>query len=123
LVPTADIPQGVDGLVVRVAGIRRYITVKSVVEVLREASIIRVPGAVPAVLGMVNHRGRVLTVADARRALDLAGDETTGREIVVVDWQARRFGVAVDAVVELVAGARTGLAEIELDRIAAAVFG
>ncbi|HEY8061204.1 MAG TPA: chemotaxis protein CheW [Gemmatimonadales bacterium] len=121
--PTADIPQGVDGLVVRVAGIRRYITVTSVVEVLREVSIIRVPGAVPAVLGMVNHRGRVLTVADARRALDLAGDQTTGREIVVVDWQARRFGVAVDAVVELVAGARTGLAEIELDRIAAAVFG
>ena len=95
----------------------------SVVEVLREASIIRVPGAVPAVLGMVNHRGRVLTVADARRALDLGGEPTTGREIVVVDWQARRFGVAVDAVVELVPEARTGLAEIELDRIAAAVFG
>lgn len=120
--PMAEVPQGVDGLVVRVAGVRRYIPVTSVIEVLREANIIRVPGAVPAVLGMVNHRGRVLTVADARRALDLAGDQTTGREIVVVDWQARRFGVAVDAVVELVAEARTGLAEIELDRIAAAVF-
>ena len=120
--PTAEVPQGVDGLVVRVAGVRRYIPVTSVIEVLREARIIRVPGAVPAVLGMVNHRGRVLTVADARRALDLAGDPTTGQEIVVVDWQQRRFGVAVDAVVELVAEARTGLAEIELDRIAAAVF-
>ena len=121
--PTADAPQGVDGLVVRVGGVRRYVAVTSVVEVLREASIIRVPGAVPSVLGMVNHRGRVLTVADARRALELAGEPTTGREIVVVDWQGRRFGVAVDAVVELVAEARTGLAEIELDRIAAAVFG
>ena len=120
--PMAEVPQGVDGLVVRVAGVRRYIPVTSVIEVLREARIIRVPGAVPAVLGMVNHRGRVLTVADARRALDLAGDPTSGREIVVVDWQQRRFGVAVDAVVELVAEARTGLAEIELDRIAAAVF-
>lgn len=120
--PMAEVPQGVDGLVVRVAGVRRYIPVTSVIEVLREARIIRVPGAVPAVLGMVNHRGRVLTVADARRALDLAGDPTSGREIVVVDWQQRRFGVAVDAVVELVAEARTGLAELELDRIAAAVF-
>jgi chemotaxis signal transduction protein len=118
----AELPQGVDGLVVRVAGIQRYIPVTSVIEVLRETSIIRVPGAVPAVLGMVNHRGRVLTVADARRALDLTGDPTTGREIVVVHWQQRRFGVAVDGVVELVGEARTGLAEIDLDRISAAVF-
>lgn len=118
----AEALQGVDGLVVRVAGVRRYIPVASVIEVLREARIIRVPGAVPAVLGMVNHRGRVLTVADARRALDLVGDATTGREVVVVHWQQHRFGVAVDAVVELAGEARTGLAAIDLDRIAAAVF-
>ncbi|MGH7593654.1 MAG: chemotaxis protein CheW [Gemmatimonadales bacterium] len=120
--PTPESPPGVDGLVVRLAGVRRYIPVASVIEVLRESRIIRVPGAVPAVLGMVNHRGRVLTVADARRALDLPGDAPSGREVVVVRWEQRRFGVAVDAVVELVGEARTGLAEIELDRIAAAVF-
>ena len=112
----------VDGLVVRIAGVRRYVPVENVIEVLREASIIRVPGAAAAVLGMVNHRGRVLTVADARRALDLTGDPESGREVVVVQWQQRRFGIAVDGVVELTGEARTGLAEIDLNRIADAVF-
>ena len=118
----ADATQGADRLVVAVAGVRRSIAVGSVIEVLREARIIRVPGGAPAVLGMVNHRGRVLTVADARRALDLVGEPTAGREIVVVHWQQRRFGLAVDAVVELADDARTGLADIDLERIAAAIF-
>lgn len=118
----ADAQEGVAGLVVRLAGVRRYIPVACVVEVLRDARVVRVPGAVPAVLGMVNHRGRVLTVADGRRALELPGDPTTGREVVVVEWLQHRFGVAVDGVVELTGVARTGLAEIDLGRIAAAVF-
>ena len=42
-VPTADAPQGVDGLVVRVAGVRRYIPVTSVIEVLREAVSLESP--------------------------------------------------------------------------------
>ena len=117
-----DGAKAVEGLVVRVAGVQRYLPIASVIEVLREANIIRVPGAVASVLGMVNHRGRVLAVADARQALELVGDPPSGRDIVVVHWRERRFGVAVDAVVELLGEARTGLAEIDLDRIAAAVF-
>jgi chemotaxis signal transduction protein len=110
------------GLVVQVAGIRRFIPVGSVLEVLREARIIRVPGGVPAVRGMVNHRGRIITVADAVRALDLPGESGVGGEVVVVEWRLRRFGVAVDAVVELNGEARTGLAEIDLEQIATAIF-
>lgn len=110
------------GLIVQVAGVRRFIPVGSVLEVLREARIIRVPGGVPAVRGMVNHRGRIITVADAVRALDLTGESGTGGEVVVVQWQQRRFGVAVDVVVELNGEARTGLAEIDLEQIAAAIF-
>jgi chemotaxis signal transduction protein len=71
---------------------------------------------------MVNHRGRILTVANAVVALALTGDAAAGREIVVVQHRGRRFGLAVEAVVELVGEARTGLAEIELERIAAAIF-
>ncbi len=111
------------GLVVQVAGLRRFIPVTSVLEVLRDASIIRVPGGVPAVRGMVNHRGRIITVADAIRALGLPGESGAGGEVVVVQWQHHRFGVAVDAVVELNSEARTGLAEIDLEQIAAAIFG
>jgi chemotaxis signal transduction protein len=113
---------GGGGLVVQVAGVRRFIPVASVLEVLRDARIIRVPGGVPAVRGMVNHRGRIITVADAVRALSLTGDSGDGLEVVVVEWQQRRFGVAVDAVVELNSEARTGLAEIDLEQIAAAIF-
>ena len=121
-VPTPDGERSVDGVVVRIAGERRYIAVTSVIEVLREARIIRVPGAAPAVLGMVNHRGKVLPVAEGCGALELTGEPVSGREIVVVRWQQRRFGIAVDGVVELAGEARTGLAEIDLNRIAAAVF-
>ncbi len=113
---------GSGGLVVQVAGVRRFIPVASVLEVLREARIIRVPGGVPAVRGMVNHRGRIIPVADAVRSLGLSGESGTGGEVVVVEWQQRRFGVAVDAVVELNSEARTGLAEIDLAQIAAAIF-
>ena len=120
--PIAEPGPGSSGLVVQVAGGRWAIPLSGVIEVLREARVIRVPGGVPAVRGMVNHRGRILTVADTSRALDLAGDGGSGSEIVVVEWQHRRFGVAVDAVVELHGEARTSLAEIDLERIATAIF-
>jgi len=121
-VTTPEPGGAVSGLVVEVGGARRYIPVGSVIEVLREARIIRVPGAVPAVSGMVNHRGRILTVASAVVALGLTGDPAAGREVVVVQHGNRRFGLAVESVVELVADTRTGLAEIELEQIAAAIF-
>jgi chemotaxis signal transduction protein len=117
-----EVGGAIAGLVVEVGGARRYIPVESVIEVLREARIIRVPGAVPAVKGMVNHRGRILTVANAVVALSLTGDAAAGREVVVVQHGNRRFGLAVETVVELVADTRTGLAEIELEQIAAAIF-
>jgi chemotaxis signal transduction protein len=121
-VPGTEPLKPASGLIIEVAGVRRYIPIAGVIEVLRESNIIRVPGAVAAVKGMVNHRGRILTVADAIRALELPGDSGGGREIVVVQHGNRRFGIAVDAVIELAADARTGLAEIDLERIATAIF-
>lgn len=118
----ADAPPAVGGLVVRVAGMRWFIPVGQVIEVLRNPEIIRAPGTTGAVRGMVNHRGRVLTVADAMRALELPGAAGEGTEVVVVEVAERRFAVAVDAVVELTAEARTGLAELDLARVATAIF-
>ncbi|MEO8715063.1 MAG: chemotaxis protein CheW [Acetobacteraceae bacterium] len=120
--PKAEASSGTAGLVVQVAGGRWAIPLANVVEVLRETRLIRVPGGVPAVRGMVNHRGRILTVADAVRALELSGDSGGAGDVVVVQWEQRRFGVAVDAVVELKSEARTGLAEMDLGRIALAIF-
>ncbi len=111
-----------DGLVLQVGGTRLFLGVAGVVEVLREVRLIRVPGAGPAVRGMINHRGRILVVADAARAL-AAGDTVGDRpDVVVAEAAGHRFGIAVDRVVELTADARTGLAALELDRIAGAIF-
>jgi purine-binding chemotaxis protein CheW len=110
------------GLVVRVAGVRWYIPAPRVVEVVRGAAVARIPMADPAVLGLMNHRGRILTVVDPVRALALPGASGGGRDLVVVEGGGHRFVVATDAVIELVPEARTGLAVLDVDRIAAAIF-
>lgn len=115
-------PHRVTGLVVRVAGVRWFLPVDGVIEVLRRPVVARIPAAPAAVRGLVNHRGRVLTVADPVRALTLPGDAGDGHDVVVVQAAGHRFAVAVDAVIELAAEARTGLATLDLAAVAAAVF-
>ncbi len=117
-----DAAPTVGGLVVRVGGSRWFIPVAGVIEVLRDAVIVRVPGAIPAVRGMVNHRGRIITVVDPTRALELPGEGAEAGEVVVVEVAGRRFAVAVDGVVELSAEARTGLATLSLTQLADAIF-
>lgn len=120
---TSEALPRVTGLVIRVAGGRWFVPVSQVIEVLREPVVARLPAAGAAVAGVVNHRGRVLTVADPVRALELAGEGSAMRDVVVVDVAGRRFAVAVDAVIELLAEPRTGLATLDLEAVARAVFG
>lgn len=120
---TDDSAPAVAGLVIRVGGVRWYLPVGSVIEVMRAPPVARVPTADAMVVGLVNHRGQILTVADPVRALQLAGGGAAGRELVVVEAGGHRFAVAVDAVIELAAEARTGLATLDLDAIAHAIFG
>lgn len=120
---TSEALPRVTGLVVRVAGTRWFVPVAQVIEVLREPVVARLPGAGPEVAGVVNHRGRVLTVADPVRALELPGQPGGQRDIVVVSVDSHRFAVAVDAVIELLAEPRTGLATLDLGAVARAVFG
>ncbi len=97
------------GLVIGAAGTRWLLPVTGVVAVLRQPEVIRVPGAVPAVKGLVHHRGRIIPVADVIRALELPGASADGNDLVVVDSPAgQRFAVAVDAVIELTRGAAGG---------------
>ncbi len=120
---TADSRPKATGLVVRSAARRWFVPLAGVVEVLRRPVIARIPAAPPAILGLVNHRGRVLTVADPIRALELAGPTAEGWDVVVVEARGRRFALGVEAVIELAHEARTGLATLELERVADAVFG
>ncbi len=111
------------GLIARAGGVRWFVPVAGVLEVLRAPVVARVPGAPPALLGVVNHRGRVLPVADPVRALGLSGASGISVEVVVVEGGGRRFGIGVDGVVELAPAARMGLATMDLDAVAAAIFG
>ncbi len=110
-------------LIFRVGAGRWYLPVASVVEVLRRVPVTRVPGAASAVRGLVNHRGRVLTVAHLGQILDVPLDLAGSEEVVVVEAGGHRFALAVDGVLELSGEPRTGLAMIDLDQVASAIFG
>ena len=110
------------GLVLRAGGVRWFVPAGQVIEVLRGAAIVRIPGSPAAVRGVVNHRGRIVTAADPIRALELPGEGSGATEVVVVQVPGRRFAIVVDGVVELTAEARTGLATLDLNLIATAIF-
>src|SRR6185295_3331176 len=61
--------------------------------------LISVPCTPTFVVGVVNYKGRILTVLDLRRLLGLSGEGVTkGSKIVSVEAGDMTFGIAVDAV-------------------------
>lgn len=87
-------------LAFRVADLQCAVEVPLAREVLPAQSATRVPGSAPAVSGLVNVRGVLVPVVDARRALGYpAGD---GDSIVLLDIAGRAAGLLVDEVLDLV---------------------
>lgn len=117
----SDAAGGTSCLIFRLGAQRCYLPVESVVQVMRGISLTRVPASVAAVRGLVNHRGKVLTVAHMGEILGVPQDGGPG-DVIVVEDGGRRFALAVDAVLELSAGTRTGLARIDLEQVATAIF-
>ncbi len=79
------------------------INVLQVQEVLRVTEITPVPGAPEFVLGIVNLRGHIVTVVDARRLFHLPPRESDDNSrIVIVEISKKTIGVLVDAVTEVV---------------------
>jgi purine-binding chemotaxis protein CheW len=88
-----------DCLVFSLAGERYGIEMPHVLEVLPLREPVPVPGTPSFVLGVVNHRGRILTVLDLRRLFDLAGQEVAERSrVVAVEAGGMTFGVYAEAV-------------------------
>lgn len=86
-------------LVFSLAGERYAIEAASVLEVMPLRDLTAVPCTPPTILGVVNHRGRILPVLDFRRLLDLPGQEVgEKRWIVVVDADGMTFGIGAEAV-------------------------
>ena len=98
--PDADTLQFVSFVV---AGEEFGIDILRVQEIIRPVPVTRVPHAPPAVDGVVNLRGRIVPVVDARRRFGLPPrtDEGEGR-VVVVEVGGRTVGLVMDAVREVI---------------------
>ena len=79
------------------------INVMQVQEVLRMTEIAPVPGAPGCVLGIINLRGNVVTVVDARELFGLSrNDNTDQTRIMIVEINKLIVGLLVDSVAEVV---------------------
>ena len=87
----------------RLSGELYGVNVMQVREVLRHSEITPVPGTVHHVLGIINLRGNVVTVIDARRLFRIELSEVTDRSrIVIAESCEQVIGILVDAVDEVV---------------------
>ncbi|MCP3687505.1 MAG: chemotaxis protein CheW [Gammaproteobacteria bacterium] len=79
------------------------INVMQVQEVLREIEVAPVPGAPHYVMGIINLRGNVVSVIDARVRFGLSPrDSTDFTRIIVIEVQQHIIGILVDSVAEVV---------------------
>jgi purine-binding chemotaxis protein CheW len=82
-------------------GERFAVAAEHVIEALPLGEPTPVPGTPPFLLGVVNHRGRVLAVLDLRRQLVPEGDGTAElTETVAVHVDGMSFGIAAESVQE-----------------------
>lgn len=87
----------------KLAGEKYGINVMQVQEVLRYSEIAPVPGAPDYVLGIINLRGKVVTVVDIRARFVLPSAEVTDNSrIVVIEAEDHVIGILVDSVAEVV---------------------
>jgi purine-binding chemotaxis protein CheW len=108
-VPTTGI-QGArrgDGVITRwvgfqVEGQSYALDILHVQEVLAAAEIEPVPGTPPAVMGVINLRGRIVTVIDLRRCLGFGG-ASLDRPccVIVAEIEGEPMGLRVDGVAEI----------------------
>ena len=70
-------------------------------EVIAQQPATRIPGAAVEVDGLINVRGTLLTVFDARRALDDTGPRVQDGSVLVIETNGRAVGLAVDEVLDL----------------------
>lgn len=79
------------------------IDVERVREILFDPDLTPVPMAHPAILGLLNLRGEIVTVLDARHRLGLPAGETTGdRSHVIVTADGETVSLLVDGEREVV---------------------
>ena len=91
-------------LIVTIAGERVGLPSDQAESVIELDALIPVPRAAPHVAGLSALRSRVLTVIDARRALELGDTDCSGdiTEAVVVELDGHHYALIVDQVEDVV---------------------
>lgn len=92
--------KGVRLVIFRVADLVFAVEAAKVKEILPKQKATRIPGADGSVEGLINVRGRLLTLVDARRALDYPPRDSEGK-IMLLDIADRTAGFTVDDVLDL----------------------
>ena len=91
------------------AGEKYGVNVMQVQEVLRYNDIAPVPGAPMYVLGIINLRGKVVTVLDTRNRFGLPeGEVTEQSRIIVLESDGHVIGILVDSVAEVAVLSQSG---------------
>ncbi len=79
------------------------VSVLQVQEILRQTEVSPVPGSPKYVLGIINLRGKVITLVDARIKFELPAKELdTNTRIIIIDHNNKNIGLQVDAVREVI---------------------
>jgi purine-binding chemotaxis protein CheW len=111
--PEADEPDEVptEPLLVVLVGERSFaLPLEGVLEVVPSRPFARLPGAPAAVRGVVNVRGRVVTVIDLGAALEVEpATASADHRVLVLAHDGRQVGIAVSEVARI---ARVPLAEL-----------
>jgi len=84
------------------AGNPYCVPLESVMEILRQESVVPAPVAMRDVVGVISLRGEVIPVVDLRARLGLSTDRRAAkRRVVVVQYGRRLYGLLVDEVSEI----------------------
>jgi purine-binding chemotaxis protein CheW len=110
-----------DVVVFSVCGERFAVAAEEVAEAFELGAPTPIPGTPERLIGVVNHRGRVLAVMDLRDVLVAGGTrEAELRHVVAVESGGMTFGIAAEAVEETSRErAGTRLAVLDLEALAA----
>ena len=79
-------------------------------EIIRVIDVTKVHQAPDYIIGVLNLRGRIVTIVDLARKLSLPGQELTAESrIIIVDWNSEYMGLLVSAVSDVVTANRDGI--------------
>lgn len=107
-------PQAAQWVLFQLSAFELALPIQSLKEIIRLGEMTLVPKAPPAVVGVINLRGRVLPVVDLRRAFKMPLlDPTDDSRILVVEAGTQTVGFLVDRVREVLKVGADGLEEAQ----------